>query len=504
MAPEAPPLRRLAASIAGLQGWRRAGASVVLGIAAAGAMPPFSVVFLLPASLVGLIWLLDGARSNSRGFFDGWFWAMGFFVPSLYWIALSMFVDIAQFWWMVPFAVLGLPAYLAIYTGAATAATLATTPPHGLGRRVAFAGWWVVGEWLRGHLLTGFPWLLAGYVWSADSDVNLAMLQSASIVGIYGVSLGTVLVSALFARLGDPAPRPARYLPVAAGLALAGLAFAWGSERLAHGPDPLVPGVRVRILSTDLPHRADWDARESAKEFRGVLDLARLPGLDRVNLSVWPEGIVEAALNRDQAARQAVASAAPPGGIVLAGTLRAEGEGPQTRVWNSVMAVDAKGDVVGDYDKHHLVPFGEYVPLHQYLAFSCYEAIFPGEVVDPAARPGWLLNVTDDGWFGRSIGPEQHFAIARVRAVEEGLPLVRAANGGISGLVDPNGRRIATLRLGEPGPLDVDLPQALGKNTFYGQYNSIPLVFLVITIICAGTLPGFYFQRRHRDFKPVN
>jgi apolipoprotein N-acyltransferase len=519
---------RLAQGIAAAGGWRRVVLAPTLGLAAAAAMPPFNLVPLLAVAFTGLAWLLDGAASRRRAALDGWLWGMGFFVPSLYWVAISMFVDIGQFWWMVPLAVLGLPAYLAIYGAAAAAVVQATTPARSGRRLLALAAWFVVGEWLRGHLLTGFPWLLVGYAWSGDAPGLLAMAQSTALFGIYGLSLLTAGLAVAPARLAHPVGPEARWIPVLTVFAIGCAFWTWGLARLGQGSDPDQPGIRVRIVSTDEPHRATWNAAATAADFRALLAEGREPGLDKVRIAVWPEGIVDYYLNVDQGARAAVATAVPPDGVVLTGTLRAERNGEDPRVWNSILAEDVAGAIVGGYDKHHLVPFGEYVPLHRLLAFSqiasarfdfstgpgprtvhlpglpsvapviCYEAIFPGEITDPADPPGWILNVTDDGWFGRSIGPAQHFAIARIRAIEEGLPLVRAANGGISGLVDPHGRRVATLPLGETGPLDVALPAPLGDRTLYGQYGSRSLVFLIILPILGSILPREYFWRRGR------
>ncbi len=517
-----------ARSIGGLRGWRRVLLALALGVAGALAMPPFNLVPLLAVALTGLVWLLDGAGTARRGFSNGWLWGMGFFVPSLHWIAISLFVDIGQFWWMVPFAVLGLPAYLALYTGAATWAVQRTTDPATLGRLVAFPAWWVVGEWLRGHLLTGFPWLLAGYAWSADARPLLAIAQSASVLGIYGVSLVTVAAATLPAALTLPR---GRWLVVGTGLASFSLLWFWGMVRLSQGPDALVPNLKLRIVSTDLPHRANWDPDGEAADFRSLLALARQPGLDQVALAVWPEGVVEAPLNRDRRTRDAVATAIPPAGLVLTGTIRVEGQGASLKAWNSVLAETASGEIAGYYDKHHLVPFGEYVPFHDLLSFSqiaaarfdfstgpgpatihlpglpavgpviCYEAIFPGDVVDEADPPGWILNVTDDGWFGRSIGPAQHFAIARIRAIEEGLPLVRSANGGISGVIDPHGRVLASLPPGAPGVLDVPLPLPLATRPFYVYWGNSPLVFFILLAISMSTIrreSGRRFWQRWR------
>jgi apolipoprotein N-acyltransferase len=493
----ATPVARFCSMLAGLRGWRRIAAAIGLGLAAVFAMPPFHIVPLLLPSFTGLVWLLDGAGTKRRAAQDGFFWAMGFFVPSLYWIAESMFVDIGQFWWMVPFAVLGLPAYLALYTGFATLLTHLTSRPRTISRIVVFTIAWFIGDWLRGHCLTGFPWLLPGYAWSGDAKPLLAVLQTTSLFGVYGLSLFTVLVAALPAALGSGRTPLGRYLPVGmAGLMLAS-ALVWGLLRLDRGIDPDVPGVVLRIVSTDMPHRASSTRADLIKDFRDLISLSEEPGLDRVTAEIWPEGVVETELNLNPAARDAIADAAPPHGLVLTGTIRGEGSGPTEMAWNSIAAVNKSGAIVGSYDKHHLVPFGEYVPLHRWLNFSqiaqqrfdfstgpgpqtldlpglppvapiiCYEAIFPGEVAAPAHPAAWMVNVTDDGWFGESIGPAQHFAIARVRAVEQGIPLIRAANGGISGVIDSYGRRVATLPQGSAAILDAALPASLTTPTLF-------------------------------------
>lgn len=504
-------LPRLARRIGAAEGWRRTGLALLLGLLAAGAMPPFNLMPLLFLAFPGLVWLIDGRPGWRGAFVDGFVWGMGFYVPSLYWTSEAMFVDIAQFWWMVPIALLGLPAFMALFNGAATAVANRIAAP-GIGRILALAAVWGVFEWLRGHLLTGFPWVLIGYTWSGSAAPLLAGLQSVSLVGIYGVSLLTVLVAALPARLGD-AGRPV----LAPALGLAGLAvmLLWGALRLSDGPDPLVAGVTLRLVQPAFEQTAVSTRELELQRFYHLLDLARSPGADKVTAQIWPEGAVGFPLNLDVNARAAIAEVVPKDGVIITGTIREQpGAGNDFKAWNNISAIDGTGRLVSSYDKFHLVPFGEYVPLHKYLQFNqivarrfdfstgpgpstialgplppagpiiCYEAIFPHDVIDEAHRPGWILNVTNDAWFGTSTGPYQHFAIARTRAVEEGLPLVRAANTGISGVVDGHGRVLNNLGLGEAGVLDVPLPAGLPGATPYGRWGD--LFFLVLIFVTGG------------------
>jgi apolipoprotein N-acyltransferase len=505
-------LPRLARRVGRTAGWRRAGLALLLGALAAAAMPPFNLLPLLFVAFPGLVWLIDGRGGDGRpawrgAFADGFVWGLGFYVPSLYWFSEALFVDIGQFWWMVPFALLGLPALLALFNGAATALARRFFWHPGVGRILALAAAWGLFEWLRGHVLTGFPWVLIGYAWTGDAAPLLAGLQAVSLVGIYGVSLLTVLVAALPARLGD-AGRPV----LAPALGLAGLlaVLAWGGLRLGGGPDPLVAGVTLRLVQPAFEQTAvSTQALERDRFFR-LLALARSPGADKVTAQIWPEGAVGFPLNLEPDARAAIAQVVPKDGLVITGTVRMEpGAGDDFKAWNNISAIDPTGALVSSYDKFHLVPFGEYVPLHKYLQFNqivarrfdfstgpgprtialgslppagpiiCYEAIFPHDVIDEEHRPAWILNVTNDAWFGTSTGPYQHFAIARTRAVEEGLPLVRAANTGITGVVDAHGRVLASLGLGRSGVLDVPLPAGLPTATPYGRWGDLAFFFLI-------------------------
>jgi apolipoprotein N-acyltransferase len=507
-------LSGVAARVGALTGYRRAGLALLLGVLSAAAMPPFNLLPLLLPGFTVLLWLVDGARSRGAAFRDGWFWGLGFFVPNLYWIANALVVDIGRFWWLVPMVVLGVPAIEALHTGVATLVFRAT-PGKGAGRILVFAAVWVAIEWLRGRApFGGFPWALIGDGWSGNAPLLVDGLQLASLLGVYGLSFLTVLVAALPALAGESAlsarPFRERTLPIASGAALLAASLGWGAARLGAGADPVLPGVTLRLIQTNTPDAVTSSDEAARARLETVMTLADGPGIDRVRAEIWPEGSSDFLVNRDPPVVAAIARHAPPGGIVFTGTVRANPEGPIDAVWNSVAVVTSAGELLRVYDKAHLVPFGEYIPLRSVLGFIplvaghpglatgpgpvtldlpslppvapiiCYEAMFPHAIIDESRRPGWILNVSDDAWFGHSIGPAQLFAEGRLRAVEEGLPLARAANGGLSGMIDGHGRLLASLPLGITGILDVPLPERLARPTAYARYGDrLPLALIL-------------------------
>jgi apolipoprotein N-acyltransferase len=335
-----------------------------------------------------------------------------------------------------------------------------------------------------------------------------------------------------YARWGDwrPDARAGRRMRfglgcIAAAALLLAAIWAGGAWRLSGASDAVVPDIRLRIVQAAIDPALKNNANlREANLGRHLALTIDTPGFDRVTHVIWPETAVQFLINHDPEVLQAVASAAPPGGLLLTGAPRGDvADGKLTRIWNSLVAIDPAGDIVGTFDKFHLVPLGEYVPLRGLLPFIdkvtpgaldftagpgpvtlrlpglppvgpliCYEVIFPGEVVDRADRPAWLLNLTNDGWFGITSGPYQHFASARLRAVEEGLPLVRAANTGISGVVDGYGRVTARLGLGQSGVLDADLPRPPPGLTVFAQFGERMLaVLLAATVFLAALLRRF-------------
>lgn len=497
------PAQLAALRLAELQGLRRYGAAFLLGVLAAAALPPVDMTPVLVLSFVGFVWLFDGAQRSREAFGIGWCFGLGFFVAGFYWLTAALFVDIARFWWLTPFALLGVPAGLAIFTGGAVLAAHLTCrwlKWRGVSRILALAAFWCGAEWLRGHVLTGLPWNLVGYAWSGAFPGSLAMLQVTSLVGIYGLSLLTVTAASLPATLGDLAGR--RWPPLATSAVLLVACFAFGWLRLDATATPAMqPGVRIRIVQPSIPQTLKNDPAERLASFRRLLALSSEPAETGApfDVLVWPEANAPPFLDRDAGARMAIAGLLPADGLALVGSDRSDPPpGPLQHFWNSMIAIDHAGIIQGYYDKAHLVPFGEYVPFRSVLPMDkitpgttdfsfgpgvrtlhlpglppvspliCFEVIFPGAVADPADRPQWLLALSNDAWYGFTSGPFQHFSIARVRAIEEGLPVVRAANNGISGLIDPLGRVVRRMGLDVVGFLDVPLPRALPP-TLYEQ-----------------------------------
>lgn len=534
----APLLVRLAEGAGAVRGWKRRGLALLAGALAAGALPPVHAIPLLLPAFCLLVWMLRGEAGSGRGWGSaltvGFWFGVGHHVAGLYWLAWPMTLDLARFGWMIPFAVFGLSAVLAVFTAGATLLTHLSRL-RGVGEILALAAAWTAMEWLRGNILTGFPWNLTATVWT----IAPVMLQTASIWGAYGLSLLTLLAFALPAVAGNrDAGRRSRVWSVAAGLGLLGGLCAYGLVRLP-GPTAYVEGVHLRLVQAHVPQTLKWAPGSAARIFDLYLSLSGGPGADRITHVIWPETAVAYRFQtRSPSLRISGVRAArlqrviPAKGALIAGTVRDDG----AIGWNSVEVV-TRTRVVASYDKHHLVPFGEYVPLRGVLkslgverlaqgrldfafgtgpatlrapglpGFSpliCYEAIFPDEAVGPD-RPGFLLNVTNDAWFGVTSGPYQHLAAARLRSVEQGLPLVRAANTGISVVTDAWGRTVARLGLGNRGVLDSKLPRA-GAPTPYariGDWVLIPILLVVLILACFLTLRS---KSRHRGWpkRPEN
>lgn len=516
------PLSRLARFFAAASGWRRYGLAFLLGVLLAGTMPPVDLSPLIFIAFPGLLWLDNGSAGAWASFRLGYVFAFGFFVAGLYWIAEALFVDIARFWWVLPFAVAGIPAVLSLLPAVALGLTaLATRRMQlaGVARVCLFAVLLSAAEWVRGHALTGLPWNLSGYAWAGGFPGAIALLQTTAWVGIYGLSFLTVLAGSLPALMGTPPPMPwsmrRRLAPLIAAAVVLLVPAGAGAIRLALTQTKYTD-IWLRIIQPSIAESLKWNPAAAETNFRLLAQLSSAPAQHPLTAVLWPEAAAPFFLGRDHVHRADIAAVAPPHGYVIAGALRGEPEaGPITRIYNSIEAIDGTGTIRAVYDKAHLVPFGEYMPLRDLLPFKkltpgaidlspgpgretvalpglppfspivCYEAIFPGAVVDESDRPQWIFNATNDAWYGRSSGPYQHFAMARTRAIEEGLPLIRVANNGISGVIDPEGRVVARTALDAVGYADVLLP-APRPRTPFSRVGDWPFLGLLI----AGLLPA--------------
>jgi apolipoprotein N-acyltransferase len=459
-----------------------------------------------------LVLLLDAAAAGVRPLRDsvqfGWAFAFGQFLVGLHWIGYAFLVDPGAHLWQMPFALVFLTAGLALF-GALSAGLSAYLWQSGAARHLVFAVCYTGAEWLRGHILTGLPWNLPAYGWGG----SLAVLQSAAVLGAYGVSLLTVLLGA---SLADLFSRPRRSTAAATMATLFGAIWVFGMICLAVTPQTDVAGVRLRLVQPDIPQAEKYRPALVMRNWERLVSLSRRPG--NPNVIIWPEAAPPFALERVPQALDQIALLTGRNKTLITGAERVAGTRADHAYYNSLYMFGSRGEILFIYDKSHLVPFGEYVPFAHILnavgitklttgeaGFSagdgphsydlpglpkvtpliCYEVIFPGAVTpkNPAERPGWFVNVTDDSWFGPWAGPRQHLLIARVRAIEEGLPIVRAANTGISAVIDPAGRVRAALGLGEMGTLDAALPVALAA-PLYARFGD--LVFLALMLGAAG------------------
>jgi len=506
-------------------GWRRAAMAFVAGAVSALGLAPINAWPLLFVTFPMLVWLIDGAVGKGRNGVlvaagTGWCFGFGYFLVGLYWVGHAFLVDAQTFGWLLPFAVTLLPAGLAIFTAAGTAFARAMWV-RGPTRILALAATLTIAEWLRGHLFSGFPWNLFGYTLTQP----LIMAQSVSLIGVWGLTFIAVAVFASPAVLADDraVTRHPWRVPAFAAVVLIAIA-AFGALRLATNPTSFVDGVRLRIMQPNLQQdmKFNYGARQQVMErYLRLSDRATGPqsnGVRDVTHLIWPESAFPFFLTREAEAMAQIEQLLPPGTVLITGAVRAPEMAPNariTRAYNSVYAIDHDGSILGIYDKVHLVPFGEYLPLQQWLEslglmqltklpggfipgdrrrpmtvpkappfipLICYEIVFPGAAVPRDERPGWMLNLTNDGWFGTSSGPYQHFQQARMRAIEEGLPLVRAANTGISAVVDPLGRVVKSLPLGVEGVLDAALPQTLMPTVYVRIGDSPLLLFLVVSL----------------------
>jgi apolipoprotein N-acyltransferase len=519
-------LARISHTIMLASGWRRAAIALAAGAASALAMAPFNAWPVLFVTFPVLVWLIDGSAAGRwsgaiNAAIAGWCFGFGFFVAGLYWIGYAFLVDAKTFAWLLPIAVSGLPAYLAIFTalGVAAARLIWVRGPE---RLLALAATLTIAEWLRGHVLSGFPWNTFGYALTQP----LALAQSVSLVGIWALTFLCIAICATPAVLADDkidTPRP--YRPLTLGLVIIVGLMIYGTVRLSLNPTAFVDGVTLRVMQPNLQQDQKFNYSAKAEVMARYIGLSSrstgpdAEGLSNVTHLIWPESAFPFFLTREPDALAQIAGLLKPGTELITGAVRAAqgATAANPRAYNSVYVIDPDGSIQGIYDKVHLVPFGEYLPFQRVLEklglrqltkqvggfqsgdrrrvmdvprapkmlpLICYEAIFQDAAVPRGEeRPSWLVNVTNDGWFGISTGPHQHFQQSRVLAIAEGLPMVRAANTGISAVIDPLGRVINSLPLGAEGVFDSRLPQPAAPPIFLlvGDYAFI--LFLVVSFI---------------------
>lgn len=463
------------------------------------AQAPFYIFLVLLLSFPVFFKILNTANNKKQAFKIGWMFGFGYFVFGLYWIANSLLVDAEKFAWLIPFAVCGIPFGLAIYIG------LMAIVYHVLAKRnihyhwsniILFALLWVIFEILRAYLFTGFPWNLIGYT-------SLAMMnfaQVGAIGGVYLLSFCVIILSLM----------PLYYKQIRIALPVL-LIFIYGySYGVQHQElkRPDAKKAKIVIFQPNVEQSLKWDPLAAKKQFIENIDANSKKEFKDADILLWPETGVPYYLNRQQLVAELLQRVAPDNGVLITGGLRSTGEAKEDfQVWNTLYAVTQEG-IYQQYDKIHLVPFGEFVPFRKYLPLEkitpgsvdftsgekrevmrykdgpgflpliCYEVIFP-EFSHSQTKPDLLLNITNDGWFGDSTGPYQHLSMSQMRAIEQGVPLLRAANTGVSAVINEFGHIDHSLAYGQRGFLTADIE--LNKlDTIYSLYGNYVIFGLII------------------------
>lgn len=487
--------------------------AVGLGALSAFALPPFYIIPLLIPAFSILLRLHDKVENQKlKSFALGWWFGFGHFLVGLYWISFALFVDIEKFWWLVPFAFFGIAAVMALYPALVLWA-LSWFNVKGFHKLLLFAVLWTLTEWVRGWLFTGFPWNMIGYAW-----MPLNAIRMASLVGIVGVSFITICLTGFFYVGWYWSARKIQIYIVSMFYLLLIMANALTDRMPPLGTPFWVHDVNLRIVQGNIPQTFKWDPAEQYNNLQTYLQLSTSPGYEKITHFIWPESAIPYLFtDQDTKITEVLTSILPENSTLLSGVTRAEvtETGMIKKIWNSMIVLNKNGEKQF-YDKRHLVPFGEYMPFRKFLPDNiqkitvgtadftpgtgnellevaqigkvrpliCYEVIFSDEMMltKNGERPDVIINVTNDGWYGYSSGPFQHFEMSRVRAIEQGVPVIRAANTGISAVIDAYGNVADSARLETQQVIDAQLPTKTKEPPLYAQYGT-KLVLIPLSAI---------------------
>lgn len=483
----------------------------LLGAAAVAALPPFNFFPILFISFSGLMLFLGQAQKLKEAFSSGYWFGFGFFSFGLSWIGNALLIDVQTLGWLYPIAFIASGAFFGLFSAAAAMISFAFK--DFTAKYLSFAAGWTLLEWIRSFILTGFPWNLIGTTLSFD----LKLLQGASIFGIYGLSL-CVLLSTSAPALWLKEKNKKNFISTACLMIFPLLIlYIFGMIRL-HNSQISPSDYKIRIVQPSIPQNMKWNGASLENNFQEYINLSAQNGTQDLDLIVWGETASPFPLEFSDKHRQMIADILSEQTLLAAGSLRFKIQDGRRRPQNSMLLINNKGDIVASYDKSHLVPFGEYIPFRRYLPTSlrpvtnviadfiagdgpktinipsfpsfgvaiCYEIIFPHKIIDSNNRPQLLLNLTNDGWYGDSAGPRQHLIATQMRAIEEGISIIRAANSGISAFINHQGKILGRLELNQKGNLDITLPQNLEEQTLYSRFgNLIPLALIIIILLVA-------------------
>lgn len=460
--------------------------------------------FLLGFLTIPVLFLaVDQAKDYRQTFFNSLFYGFGFFLASNYWISISLIVDAKSHAWLIPFALTLIPLILAtclaisclLYKIIVKKASIDNI----IVKIILFSLAWLISEFLRGQVFSGFPWNLLGYSWLFSIEIS----QIASLIGVHGLSFFAILTflsPILFIKLNlndfkfknISAFRISElsYLFVIF-TAIIG-SFLYGNHRL-NNASINDKNYRTRIVQANIKQNLKWDNKERYNNLLKHVRLSAKNDLKNIDMVLWSEASIPYIVSNDPEFIKLITPAIPENGVLISGGLRNE----KGKYWNSIFIFDKNG-IESFYDKHHLVPFGEYVPLEKYLPFVqkitqgaegfqrgsgptiinikdkinispliCYETIFSKYGINSEKRKVDLfVNLTNDSWFGNSTGPYQHLAMAQMRTIEFNTPMIRVANSGISTYIDPLGRIIEKITLNQQDVIDIDIASSSEKTIY--------------------------------------
>lgn len=473
------------------------------GIISSFGFVPDSFLFCPFIAYSVFFYLSEKVQNKKQAFFTGFAFGFGQGAVSMLWLINALLIDNGSFMWAVPLVPIGFGIFFGLFFALCSLLTFFTKTD--IRKVFTFAGALCVFEWVRSWFLTGFPWNLAGSVWLAC----LPVLQSVAFWGIYGLSLLSILWFSIPYLFYKKKTKTALAL-CTSFLVVCGL----GYLRIASAPQDNVWGVKLRLVQPNIPQTLKWDSQMTEENFMKHIRMSKSKPEEKITHILWPEAASPYLLDIDEQARAMTMMALLQNQTLLTGSLRMA-DAKTKQIASSIFVIDDMGQIKSYADKSHLVPFGEYMPLRGWFgleklvpiasdfkagdgvktlsvpnappvgALDCYEIIFPHEVVNQKYRPKWLFNATNDSWYGISAGPYQHLGAAQTRAIEEGLPVVRVATGGISAVILPTGKIANSLPLNTSGVLDAPLPVSLPQTPYARLGNIIPLFMATLCIVFA-------------------
>ena len=491
------------------------------------ALPPFYHWYLLFICFSGLFLLLNRAASPRQAFHCGYWFGFGYFAFGLGWVHNALLIEPSQTGWLIPIVFLASGGFLGLFFGFPALLTyyVKTFPT----KYLSFAAWIVIFEWIRSWILTGFPWNLLG----TYLTFNLELIQTASIWGTYGLSWLVIIIASAPAIWLQNKSRKNLIISGFLIFILPMILYCYGYLRLKNSENSETGDITFRLVQPNIPQHVKWSPELKQEHFKNYIDLSRSQPLDKINMVIWGETASPYALDKDEFALEQLTQSIPFNGYLTTGQIRYEDNYyGGWNAYNSSLIINHNGNIEDFYDKSHLVPFGEYIPLRKWLPdfikpvaniigtlhsgkghkvinidslppigiLICYEIIFPHQIFNPQEKPQLLLNLTNDGWYGISSGPHQHFVSAQLRAVEEGITIVRSAGSGISGLIDYRGKILNQTPLAQKTVSDITLPKILAAETLYNSVGNILILILNILILAISFLLSYKKEKTKNKY----